>query len=210
MGITVTTELLVPLEVYLTAGIHIGTRIRTGPMAPFIYKVRPDGLSILDINKTDLRIRVAAKLISSFQPDNIVAASARLYGQVPVQKFAMVTGAVPITGRFIPGTFTNPLLKTYVEPEIVIVVDPEADKQVLEEASRVGIPTISLCDSENMPEFVDLIIPCNNKGRKALALIFWLLARQVLRERGTIPVTGDLQVPIDEFETKVALSSKEE
>lgn len=210
MSITVTTELLVPLEVYLTAGIHIGTRIRTGPMAPFIYKVRPDGLSILDINKTDLRIRVAAKLISSFQSNNVVAASARLYGQVPVQKFAIVTGAISITGRFIPGTFTNPLLKTYVEPEVVIVVDPEADRQVLEEASKVGVPTVALCDSENMPEFVDLIIPCNNKGRKALALIFWLLARQVLRERGTIPVTGELQVPIDEFETKITPSSREE
>lgn len=210
MSITVTTELLVPLEVYLTAGIHIGTRIRTGPMAPFIYKVRPDGLSILDINKTDLRIRVAAKLISSFQSNSVVAASARLYGQVPVQKFAVITGAVSITGRFVPGTFTNPLLKTYVEPEVVIVVDPEADRQVLEEASKVGVPTVALCDSENMPEFVDLIIPCNNKGRKALALIFWLLARQVLRERGTIPVTGELQVPIDEFETKITPSSREE
>ncbi|MCS7386447.1 MAG: 30S ribosomal protein S2 [Candidatus Methanomethylicota archaeon] len=195
-------ELLIPLEVYLAAGLHIGTRIKTRIMMPFIYRVRPDGLYVLDVRKIDERIRIAAKFLARFPPEKIVAVSSRQYGWRPVEKFCALVGAKPITGRFIPGTFTNPKLPTYIEPAVVLVTDPRADEQAIDEAANVGIPVVALCDTDNRASFVELIIPVNNKGRKALALTYWLLARQVLRERGDIPPDGDLPVSVEEFEAK--------
>lgn len=196
------SELLIPLEVYLAAGLHVGTRIKTKAMFPFIYRVRPDGLYVLDVKKIDERIRIAARFIAQIPPHKVVAISSRQYGWQPVEKFAAITGAKAITGRFIPGTFTNPRLPTYVEPGVTIVTDPRADEQAIDEAAKVGVPVIALCDTDNRASFVELIIPVNNKGRKALALTYWLLARQVLRYRGDIPPDADLPVSVEEFEAK--------
>lgn len=196
-------ELLVPLEKYLAAGLRIGTHMKDKYMEQFIYGVRPDGLYLLDVRKIDERIRIAAKFIARYEPSKVVVVSARQYGQRPVLKFCEFTGAIPIVGRFLPGTFTNPALKNYLEPELLIVTDPRADSQAVSEAAIIGIPVIALCDTDNSCSYVDLVIPTNNKGRKALALIYWLLARQVLRERGELPPDGDLPVPPEEFEAKV-------
>ncbi|RLI27606.1 30S ribosomal protein S2 [Candidatus Bathyarchaeota archaeon] len=197
-------EYLVPVEQLISSGIQIGTRIKTRFMEPYIYKVRPDGLFIIDTRKTDERIRVAAKFLASFPPKAVVAVSFRLYGQMPVLKFCEATGAVPVVGRFLPGTFTNPLSPSYTEPEVVLVTDPSADEQAIEEASKIRIPVVALCDTDNTFKNIDLVIPTNNKGRKALAMVYWLLARQVLRERGEIPPDGELQTPVEEFETKLS------
>ena len=197
-------EYLLPVEQLVSSGIQIGTRIKTRFMEPYIYKVRPDGLFIIDTRKTDERIRVAAKFLANFPPKSVVAVSFRLYGQTPVLKFCEVTGAIPIVGRFLPGTFTNPLSPSYTEPEVVLVTDPSADEQAIEEATKIGVPVVGLCDTDNTFKNIDLIIPTNNKGRKALAMVYWLLARQVLRERGEIPSDGNLQTPVEEFETKLA------
>ena len=196
-------ELLVPLELYLSAGIHIGTHICTSFMRKFVYRVRPDGLYILDIRKVDERIRIAAKFLAQFLPEKVVAVSVRQYGWKPVQKFCYYTGCKFITGRMLPGTFTNPMLDTYVEPEVVLVTDPRADNQAIDEAARMGIPVVALADTDNRVENVDLIIPCNNKGRRSLALIYWILARQVLRERGQIAPNQDLPEPPEAFEMKL-------
>ncbi len=198
-----TVELLVPLDKYLVAGVHIGTHICTKYMEEFVYRVRPDGLYILDVSKIDERLRIAAKFIARFEPAKIVAVSARQYGQKPVQQFCRFTGCKPIVGRFIPGTFTNPRLEWYLEPDVVIVTDPRADSQAVIEAAEVGIPVVAFADTDNRTEYLDLIIPANNKGRKSLALLYWLLARQVLRERGELKPTEDLPVPVEEFEAKV-------
>jgi small subunit ribosomal protein S2 len=172
-------------------------------MESYIYRIRPDGLFIIDTRKTDERIRIAAKFMATFEPSNIVAASIRLYGHQPVMKFCEATGAIPVVGRFPPGALTNPLCPSYIEPQLVLVTDPSADKQAVEEASKVGLPVISLCDTDNTFEGVDLVIPTNNKGRKALAMIYWLLARQLQRERGVIPPDGNLSAPVEDFETKL-------
>jgi small subunit ribosomal protein S2 len=207
MSEEVVEDLLIPLEQYLAAGIHIGTRIKTRSMADFVYRVRPDGLYVLDVRKTDERIRIAAKMLARYEPHRILVASARQYGQKPARKFAELIGAHAIVGRFVPGTLTNPAYPGYLEPSILMVTDPRADRQAVSEAIEARIPVVALCDTDNITANVDLVIPTNNKGRKALALIYWLLTRQVLRERGEIPPDGELPTPIEEFETKIILKT---
>lgn len=198
-------NLLLPLEELLAAGLHIGTRIKTESMEEFIYRVRPDGLFILNVGKTNERISIAAKFISRLDPSSIIVISSRLYGRTPVQKFCQVTRTTPIVGRFLPGLISNPLQPKHIEPQLLVVTDPRADKQALEEASLVGIPVIALCDTDNVFNYVDLAIPVNNKGRRALAMTYWLLAREVLRERKEIPADGEIQLKIDDFETKLKI-----
>jgi small subunit ribosomal protein S2 len=193
---------LVDFDTYLSSGVHIGTKQKTGAMAPFIYRVRPDGLYVLDVRKTDERIRLAGKFLARLEQASVIAVSARQYGQRPAQRFGEVTGSKSIVGRFIPGTFTNPSYKGYLEPSVLIVTDPMADEQPMREATEMGIPVIGLCDTDNETADIDLIIPTNNKGRKALALVYWLLARQVLRERGELSPDKPFEVSVEEFETK--------
>lgn len=193
---------LMDFDTYLSSGVHIGTKQKTGAMAPFIYRVRPDGLYVLDVRKTDERIRLAGKFLARLEPASVIAVSARQYGQRPAQRFGEVTGSKSIVGRFIPGTFTNPSYRGYLEPSVLIVTDPMADEQPMREATEMGIPVIGLCDTDNETADIDLIIPTNNKGRKALALVYWLLARQVLRERGELPPDKPFEVSVEEFETK--------
>jgi len=196
-------QLLLPQDMLLSAGVHIGTRMKTKDIEQFIYRVRPDGLFVLDVKKTDERIRVAAKFLARFEPSKISAAAARLYAQEPVRKFCELTGAIPITGRFIPGLLSNPLYPDRIEPNVLIISDPRADSQAVREASLVGIPIVALCSTDNDFSGVDLVIPTNNKGRRALAVIYWLLTRQVLRERGELPPDKDLPLTIEDFEAKI-------
>lgn len=193
---------LVDFDTYLSSGVHIGTRQKTGAMAPFIYRARPDGLYVLDIRKTDERIALAGRFLSRFEPPKVMAVSARQYGQRPVQRFGEVTKSIALVGRFIPGTLTNPPYDGYMEPAVLVITDPLADEQPLREAAEVGIPVVGLCDTDNETADIDLIIPTNNKGRKALALVYWLLARQVLRERGELPPEQPFEVTVEGFETK--------
>jgi len=208
-GIT-TETLLLPQDTLLSAGIHIGTRIKTKDMEPFIYKVRSDGLFVLDIKKIDERIRVDAKFLSRFDPPKIVATAVRLYAREPVAKFCEVTKATPVIGRFIPGLLSNPLYPGRIEPSVILVSDPRADAQAIREATDIGIPIVALCSTDNDFTNIDLVIPTNNKGRKSLAVVYWLLARQILRERGEIPPEGDLPIPIEEFEVKLVEKTQEE
>lgn len=202
-------ELLLPRDTLLSAGIHIGTRMKTKDMAQFIYRVRPDGLFVLDVKKTDDRIRIAAKFLARFEPQKIAAAAARLYAQEPARKFCEVTGATPVIGRFIPGLLSNPLYPNRIEPEVIIVSDPRADSQAVKEAALTGIPVVALCSTDNDFSGVDLVIPTNNKGRRALAVIYWLLARQVLRERGELAADKELTLTIDDFEAKISKEEEE-
>jgi small subunit ribosomal protein S2 len=197
-------NLLLSLEELLAAGLHIGTRIKTVDMERYIFRVRPDGLFILNIGDTNEKIRVAARFMGRFDPGRVLAVSSRLYGKTPVEKFAEVTRTVPIVGRFMPGLISNPLQPHHAEPQVVLVTDPRADWQAIKEATSVGVPVIALCDTDNVFAGVDFVIPVNNKGRRALAVVYWLLARQVLRERGELPQDGTIPQTVDDFETKLA------
>jgi len=198
-----TAELLVPEENYLTSGVHIGTQQKSADMKEFIFKVRNDGLYVLDVKKTDERIKIASKMLSRYDSQKILVVSARQYGQKPARVFAKAIGTKVFPGRFVPGTMTNPNLPQYVEPEILLATDPAADEQALHEALNIGIPIIALCDANNETRNVDLVIPTNNKGRRALAMIYWLLAREILKARGTIQSNEDYKLTIDDFEASL-------
>jgi small subunit ribosomal protein S2 len=187
----------------LATGIRVGTPVKTKFMIPFIVRANPEGLYILDISKTLSRIDVAAKFISRADISRVAITSAREYGKTPVLKFCELTGATRILGRFMPGTFTNPSLPDYMEPELVIVTDPQADQQAVIEATRAGVPVIAVSNSDNVTSKVDLIIPANNRGRKALATVYWLLAREVLKKQGKIRSDSGMPLSIDDFETKL-------
>lgn len=178
-------ELLIPEETYLTSGVHIGTQQKSASMRRFVYKVRFDGLHVLDIRETDRRIRLAAKFLSRYPAEKILSVSQRQYGQKPVRVFAKTIGAVSYSERFVPGCLTNPSLADYFEPKVLVVTDPATDQQALSEAVSIGIPVVGLCDVNNETRNVDLVIPANNKGRVALATVYWLLAREVLRARAS-------------------------
>ena len=193
-------ELLIEEDTYLTAGVHIGTQVKNKDMVKFIYKVRNDGLYILDIRKTDERIRLAAKFFARFKPEEILVVAQRQYAQKPAKKFAEITGAKVMAGRFIPGTLTNPELSQYTEASVLFINDPAADAQALKESVKSHIPVVALCDANNRTSYVDLVIPTNNKGRRALALIYWLLAREVLKARGDIKSDDEYKYTIDDFE----------
>jgi len=170
---------------------------------PFIYKVRSDGLYVLDIKKTDTRIRQAAKFLSRFPAEKILIVAARQYGQKPAKLFGKAVGAQVIAGRFVPGTLTNPQVEEYVEPEVLFVTDPAADQQALREGLNIGVPVVGLCDANNETHNVDLIVPTNNKGRRALATVYWLLTRELLKERGELKADGDFTPTIDDYEASL-------
>ena len=191
---------LIPEDQYLSSGVHIGTQQKSADMKRFLFKVRPDGLYMLDFRQTDQRIRVASNFMSRFEPEDILVVSARQYGQRPVRTFAKTLGTKYFAGRFVPGTLTNHNLSDFIEPQMLLVTDPAADQQAVREALNVGIPIIGLCDANNDTRSIDIVIPTNNKGRKALATVYWLLAREYLKGRGTIAENEDFKLAIEDFE----------
>ena len=197
------SELLIPLDKYLAAGLHIGTQQKTKDMERYIYRVRADGLYVLDVRKTNDRILSAAKFLAKYDADDILVVSTRQYGQAPVKKFGKITGAKTIPGRFIPGTLTNPNYAKFIEPKVLVVTDPRSDSQAIIEAKQIGIPVVALCDTENLLGNVDIVLPVNNKGRKAIALVYWLLARQMLREKGALGEDEELEMQPADFELKI-------
>ncbi|WP_066417414.1 30S ribosomal protein S2 [Halorubrum aethiopicum] len=191
-------DLLIPVEDYLSAGVHIGTQQKTKDMERFIHRVRDDGLYVLDVSETDGRIRTAADFLANYDPEQILVTSSRQYGRFPAEKFADAVGARARTGRFIPGTLTNPDYAGYIEPDVVVVTDPIGDAQAVKEAITVGIPVIAMCDSNNQLSNVDLVIPTNNKGRRALSVVYWLLANETLDRRG-----ADTVFALEDFEDEL-------
>jgi small subunit ribosomal protein S2 len=196
-----TTEetLLIPTEDYLKSGIHIGTKFKTKYMENFTYKTRADGLSVLNIKQIDERIRLAANLLANYEPEDILVVSRRENGWKPVRMFAKVTGAKGFPGRYPPGILTNPQLKNFTEGKIMIVVDAGPDKNAVKDALNIGIPIIGLCDTNNQVNNIDLVLPANNKGKKSLGLIFWLLAKLYLEKKGLINKGQAFEYSVEQF-----------
>jgi small subunit ribosomal protein S2 len=194
----------------LATGIRIGTPVRTKTMEQFTARPRPDGLHMIDYSKTLQRIDVAGKFIAATGAKNTVVYTSREHGTVAVEKFCELTGATARIGRFMPGTFTNPLYPGHLDAELVVVADPMSDMQAIVEAGKLGIPVIAVCDTDNVTDDVDLVIPGNNRGRKAIAAIFWLLARATLTHSGLLAPDQPMKYSIEDFETKIDEEEKAE
>jgi small subunit ribosomal protein S2 len=195
---TETESLLVPNEEYLKSGIHIGTKFKTKYMSNFIYKTRGDGLSVLNVQQIDARIRTMINFMAQFAPNEIMIAARRENGWKSVKLFGQLTGARTYIGRYPPGILTNIQLKKFTEVKLIVVTDPWPDRNAVDDAIRMGIPVIGLCDTNNNANNIDLIVPCNNKGKKSLGILFWLVTRGYLEARGMINKGGFTQT-IDDF-----------
>jgi small subunit ribosomal protein S2 len=187
----------------LSTGIRVGTTVKTKFMAPFITKASPEGLYLIDLDITVDRIQTAAKFISRVKSQDVIVCSGREYANTPIEKFCELTGAVKKLGRFMPGTLTNPSLPYYIEPKLVLISDPQVDEQAITEATNAGIPVIGIANTDNITSKVDLVIPANNRGRKALATTYWLLAREILIQKGELKDSEQMKYEIDDFETKI-------
>ncbi len=174
--------MLVDKDEYLTAGVHIGMKTCTPYMRQFVYKTREDGLSVFNLQKVNDRIKTAADFISRFK--KIMVVSRKDSALVPIKAFANAIGAYAVAGRFSPGTLTNPSYREFYEPDVVLVVDPLVDEQVIKETKRKKVPIAALCDTFNSAKDIDYVIPLNNNGKKSLSLFFWILAREILKKQG--------------------------
>ena len=181
-----------------STGIRVGTEVKTKFMTPFITKASPEGLYMLDLDITLSRIQTAGRFIKKFDINRVVVYSGRSYCKTPIEKFCELTGAKIMLGRFMPGTLTNPSLPFYIEPQLIIISDPRVDSQAITEATNAGIPVIGIANTDNITSKLDLIIPANNRGRKSLATVYWLLAREILQD------SKAMKYEIDDFETKTA------
>lgn len=194
------TGLPLKQELFLEAGVHIGTKIRTNDMKSFIFKRRDDGLYILDLRKIADRLMAAAKLLARYKPEEITVVASRVYSSNPASKFAALTKVNLIKGRFVPGTMTNMTCKSFLEPKIVLVCDPKGEREAIAESAKNGVPVVALCDTDNETKFIDLVVPINNKGKRSLALIFYLLARELQMASGQISSYDEFKYDIGYFE----------
>jgi small subunit ribosomal protein S2 len=194
-------------QLYLSCGIHIGTKLLSGDARRFIYRQTNYGLYVIDLTQTDERLLTAAKFLSKYVEegsDKVIVSSVRRYGKEPVKQFCKVLGCRAITERFIPGSLTNPIIEDYIkDASVVVIVDPHADKVILREAKLARIPVVSLFDTDDILDGIDLAIPANNRGKKALGLAFWLLARQILLELGKISSEDAFPYTLEEFTSKI-------
>jgi len=190
---------LVAQDQYLKSGIHIGTKFRTRHMDAFIYKTRPDGLSVLNLQKIDERIRIAATFLSQYEPEDLLIVSRRENGWKAVKAFGRHTGAKVFAGRYAPGILTNPRLDNFMEVKVILVTDSWPDRNAIKDAIQIGMPVVALCDTNNQSNEIDLVVPCNNKGKKSLGLLFYILAREYLRLRGKLGANEEPSFTVEEF-----------
>ena len=192
-------KMLVAQDSYLKSGIHIGTKFRTKYMAGFIYKTRPDGLSVLNLQKIDERIKIAANFLSRYAPEDILFVSRRENGWKALKLMKKLLGVKIFAGRYLPGILTNPSLESYTEAKIILATDAWPDRNAIADAVRIGLPVLALCDTNNQSNNIDLVIPCNNKGKKSLGLFFWILTREYMKNRSLIHSDEEFKYTVEDF-----------
>ena len=186
-------------QILVKNGVHIGTQRKVESMKRFVFKVREDGLAVLNVQETLERIKTVAKLINQYPIEDVMVVASKEQGQKPAEMFSKITGATRFLGRFMPGTMTNPELEYFIEPKLLVACDPYGDRQAISEAISSGIPVICLASTNNTIENVDIVIPCNNKGRRSLAAVYYVLTNQTMFERGDLKEDEDLEAPLEDF-----------
>jgi small subunit ribosomal protein S2 len=193
-------SMLVKQEKYLEAGIHIGTKMRTYDMKDFVFKTRDDGLHILDLRQIDARLREAAKMMGKYKPEDVLVVASRTYSGNAAAKFSALAGVGLVRGRFVPGTMTNISLDRFREPKLLFICDPKNERESIMEAAKTGVTVVALCDTDNETKYLDYVVPANNKGRKSLALIFYILTRELMMAQGKISSYDQFQYEPSYFE----------
>ncbi|MBT4823596.1 30S ribosomal protein S2 [Candidatus Woesearchaeota archaeon] len=192
-------QFLMPTKTYLKAGIHIGTKFKTKYMEKFIYKIRPDGLCVLNLEKVDERIRTMISFLSQYEPEDIILISKRENGWKALKMVNEMTGIRVFPGRYPPGILTNPNLESFMEAKVIVVTDSWPDRNAIGDALHVGIPVVALCDTNNQSNNIDLVIPCNNKGKKSLGLLFYIFARDYMKAKGMIKDEKEMKYDVEVF-----------
>lgn len=192
-------NMLVPLEMYLKSGIHIGTKFKTSYMDEFVYKTKPDGLYVLNLQKVDERIAIAANMLAQYEAQDILVVSRRENSWKAAKAFGRHTGIRTYVGRYPPGILTNPALENFIEAKLMLVTDAWPDRNAVADAIRVGIPIVGFCDTNNQANNLDLVVPCNNKGKKSLGLLFYILAREFLVKKGMLEKGQEPPFKLEEF-----------
>ncbi len=202
------TDMLIPLEEYVKAGIYLGTKVVTPEMKPFVYRRRADGLAIFNTDLIDEKLKEGAEYLSKFNPEDIILVCKRQAGWKAATKFAELTGIRTFTKKYPAGILTNTTLPDFFENELTIVVDSWLDKNALHDTLRVRKKVLMVCDTNNFSKGADKIIIGNNKSPKSLGVIFYILAKAYCKEKGIEAEIPDLEWWTEEFEEKGRGASK--
>lgn len=182
---------------YMTAGIYIGMKTCTPYMKRFVYKIRDDGLAMFNLKKIDDRLKLVADFLSNFK--KVVVVSRKENGKMGVETFSEATGFRAVSGRFHPGTFTNPSYREFFEPDVLFVVDPLVDEQAIKEAKTKRVPIVAMCNTFNSARDIDVVLPINNNGKKSIALALWVMARELQKKQGKIKKDADFKYTLKDF-----------
>jgi small subunit ribosomal protein S2 len=174
---------LIPLEEYIKVSIHIGTRAVTPTMREYVYRRKADGLAVLNTKKVDEKINQASSFLGNYAPGDIIVCGKKDAAVKPLEAFQKATG-IRVFTKYPAGIITNSVLKNFFEPKLVMILDPWVDKNALHDATKIKIPVIALCSTNNNTHNVDFVIPCNNKTTNSIGLVLYLLAKLYLEKHG--------------------------
>ncbi len=197
------TNTLVPIEDYLKASMHLGTRVVTPQMKKYIYKRRADGLAVFNTAMIDAKMREAGAFLSEFAPEDIILVCKREAGWKAVKLFSETLGIRVFMKKYPAGILTNTNLKDFFECKLVVICDPWLDKNALTDANKVGVPVLGLCDSNNYHFGMDHFIVGNNKSPKSLGMVIYLLTKLYAEHRKLDVAVPGIEQFIDDWENLV-------